>query len=787
MAMVPTAEHACYAPKRKFTPSHDHQALLCLGGRFPACHFYHTATLEGGVDPFLQTGRRRRIHWGRWIVGLVLVTLVAMVGFAAYSVRDQIPFQLVLQPRTAPQSTPIPTQVSAAAVVPDTPTPPAAPTATIVPTPAPAVVAPVPSERASATEAETLVPEVADEPGPGESGQVLTLVPRQEDLGWRSSGQSQQRSIGDSFLYAGVYENQAYVSALRFDLRRLPRGTKILDATFRMTGLRAIQLDPNSGASWIVQLIAEDELSQPLGTDFFDIFGARAVAELTPLVQASDLAVGAANTWMLDAAARNWIEQQRLDGKTTIIVRIAPLTVNGDNLFAWDSGYGAESGGMLPELSLSLGPPPLTPPSTPTQPVIVATLTPQPANVLTVVALTITPTPEGYVPTTPTPVVIEVVTPTPLAANLATAQAAALAQGLPAVALDTPVPANSATVAAAAAYATAVALTTGTFTPVPTDYVTPVLYYPSPPPENVVTAAARAMTATAVAAQGTPTPTLPWNAIPVEYVYATPTPGNAETAVAVVKDAAASAETTGTPTPTPWNLVVITPVPEITSTPTPIPLVIGTDAISVTPTPTATRVLVSADMERFRGKILFLSDRTGIDQTWIMDPDTGETLGLVTDDRIHVMAEEQFLPTSADGKERADVILIALGDEPENYQLRIADLEYGVTRDLTSFPRAANYDPAWSPTSDWIAFVSTLSGGDDIYKIRTDGEELTRLTFNTWEWDKHPTWSPDGSQIAFFSNRESGRRQIWIMDADGSEQRNLSRNEFEDWDPVWVR
>ncbi len=66
-------------------------------------------------------------------------------------------------------------------------------------------------------------------------------------------------------------------------------------------------------------------------------------------------------------------------------------------------------------------------------------------------------------------------------------------------------------------------------------------------------------------------------------------------------------------------------------------------------------------------------------------------------------------------------------------------------------------------------------------------DNMERLTFNAWEWDKHPSWSPDGSQIVFYSNRDTGRRQLWIMAADGAGQRNLSSNEYNDWDPVWVR
>jgi len=68
-----------------------------------------------------------------------------------------------------------------------------------------------------------------------------------------------------------------------------------------------------------------------------------------------------------------------------------------------------------------------------------------------------------------------------------------------------------------------------------------------------------------------------------------------------------------------------------------------------------------------------------------------------------------------------------------------------------------------------------------------DGSDLRRLTYNTWEWDKHPSWSPDGAQVVFYSNRDTGRQQIWVMNADGSAQRNLTNDRFNNWDPVWIK
>ena len=82
--------------------------------------------------------------------------------------------------------------------------------------------------------------------------------------------------------------------------------------------------------------------------------------------------------------------------------------------------------------------------------------------------------------------------------------------------------------------------------------------------------------------------------------------------------------------------------------------------------------------------------------------------------------------------------------------------------------------------------VSNESGNDEIWVTDRGSWPARQITKNTWEWDKHPSWSPDGRQIVFSSNR-SGRQQIWMMNADGSEPRPLTGPEFDAWDPVWVK
>jgi TolB protein len=79
--------------------------------------------------------------------------------------------------------------------------------------------------------------------------------------------------------------------------------------------------------------------------------------------------------------------------------------------------------------------------------------------------------------------------------------------------------------------------------------------------------------------------------------------------------------------------------------------------------------------------------------------------------------------------------------------------------------RIHNFLPAWSPDGTKIAFMTNRDGNQEIYVMDANGSNPRRITRHPGI-DATPTWSPAGNQIAFTSDR-SGSPQIYIVDSDG--------------------
>jgi Tol biopolymer transport system component len=107
--------------------------------------------------------------------------------------------------------------------------------------------------------------------------------------------------------------------------------------------------------------------------------------------------------------------------------------------------------------------------------------------------------------------------------------------------------------------------------------------------------------------------------------------------------------------------------------------------------------------------------------------------------------------------------------------------------DPTDF--ASKHQPDWSPDGTKIMFTWWL-GQQDVYVIAPDGTGQTNLTPETMEWDERSgVWSPDGTRFAFVDNRffnhMTFNTDIFIRNADGTGEVQLTSHENIDDDPAW--
>jgi len=94
------------------------------------------------------------------------------------------------------------------------------------------------------------------------------------------------------------------------------------------------------------------------------------------------------------------------------------------------------------------------------------------------------------------------------------------------------------------------------------------------------------------------------------------------------------------------------------------------------------------------------------------------------------------------------------------------------------------YHLQWSPDGQKLLFEGQQrGGGSDLFLMNPNGSDLRQLTFDPAD-DLQPTWSPDGKQIAFVSLRD-GNKEIYTIHVDGTHLSRLTHTAGDETEPAW--
>lgn len=336
---------------------------------------------------------------------------------------------------------------------------------------------------------------------------------------------------------------------------------------------------------------------------------------------------------------------------------------------------------------------------------------------------------------------------------------------------------------------------------------------------------------------------------------ATSTATVTETAVSPTNDtttaATATLATTSTPTSEPSTA---TPTSEpSTATPTPIAAPTSASAPQTLPVPSDSppngRIVftcyidqvddicsVNADGSDYRrltnqnstdfyasarsGEIFFTSRREGSFRLFHMNADGSNQASMPPTNIGSIFAPE----LSPDGSRL--VFTVAAGNGQHIWAMDRA------TNSLTqlTFDGQDNLDPTWSPDGQQIAFASNREGGMERHVINADGTGLRKIATGVREQGGRSEWSPDGRWLAFYagpsndrdiylaavdgsvvyqltdggsnlapsfsrdgnwlvftSYREGDDAELYIMHPDGSDVRQITFNDYADWQPRWEK
>jgi TolB protein len=174
-----------------------------------------------------------------------------------------------------------------------------------------------------------------------------------------------------------------------------------------------------------------------------------------------------------------------------------------------------------------------------------------------------------------------------------------------------------------------------------------------------------------------------------------------------------------------------------------------------------------------RQEITYMSYAGGQPRVYLLQLETGQR------ETVGNFPNMTFAPRfSPDGQK----VIMSLGREDGNSNIFTMDLRSRTTSRLTD-TSAIDTSPSYSPDGNQIVFASDRGGRAQLYVMNSDGSNQKRISFGDGSYST-PVWSPRGDLIAF-TKQSGGSFSIGVMRPDGSGERELTTG-FHNEGPTWA-